>query len=204
MDPMRLLGLVLISISALAQTPAPPVKEKKAIVQAIKLNDYLKSIKPDQIVEKMDSTGKGKPDIFIVFNKKENGPKTLLMQLFDINRDGKIDLVKHFEKGKLVRTESDLDYDGVVDAVTDFDPYNGELKKKTQADGATNIWKYYFKNELRRKEIDRNSDGKADMWVYYRNGKVIRTEIDQNFTGKIVRVEGSHTPSKEKRDKPSQ
>lgn len=196
------LGLVItgifISVPLLAQTPVS-AKEKKAIVQTIKLNEYLKAVKPDQVVERMDSTGKGKPDIFIIFNQKEGKAKTLTMQLFDINRDSKIDLVKHFEKGKLIRTEADLDFDGVVDAVSDYDVYNGELKKKTQADGATNIWKYYFKNELRKKEIDRNSDGKADMWVYYRNGKVIRTEVDQNFSGKIVHVDGSLTPSKEKK-----
>lgn len=191
---------LLTSSLALAATSKPATAaEKKAIIQSIKLNDYLKNIDKNQTVEKMSSTGKGKADIFILFNVKPDGGKTLSMQLFDLNRDGNIDLVKVFEKGKLTKTEADLDYDGIVDVVSEYDTFNGELKKKLQADGATNIWKYYFKNELRRKEIDRNSDGKPDMWVYYRNGKVIRTEIDQNFTGKIVRVEGSLTPGKEKK-----
>lgn len=172
----------------------------KSLIHEIKIGDYLKNLSESQVLEKMDSTGKGNPDIFIVFNKKEDGSKQMTMQLFDLNRDGKIDLVKHFEKGKLVKTEADLDYDGKVDVVTDYDPVTSEIRKKTQADGSTSIWKYYFKNELRKKEIDRNADGKPDMWVYYRNGKVLRTEIDQNFNGKIVRVDGSLDPNKMKKE----
>lgn len=173
----------------------------KAFGAPVKIADYLKSLSASQILEKIDSQGKTNPDIFIIFDKKEDSAKTLVMQLFDLNRDGKLDLVKHFQKGKLVRTEADLDYDGVVDVESEYDAVSGELKKKTQADGSTYIWKHYFKNELRKKEIDRNSDGKADMWVYYRGGKILRTEIDQNFSGKIVRVDGSLAPtSKDKKN----
>jgi hypothetical protein len=180
---------------------AEEVVKGKALVQTIKLEEYLKNLKDDEVVEKMDSQNKNKPDIFIVFKKNEDGTRQLVMQLFDINRDGKIDLVKHFEKGKLVKTEIDLDYDGYVDVVSEYDPVTGDLKKKIQADGSTNIWKYYFKNELRKKEVDRNSDGKPDMWVYYRNGKVIRTEVDKDFTGKIVRIDGPLNPVKDKKSK---
>jgi len=178
---------------------AKEVVDGKVLVHNIRLDDYLKNLAPDEIVEKMDSMNKNKPDIFIVFHKNDDGTKMLLMQLFDLNRDGKIDLVKHFQKGKLVRTEVDLDYDGLVDVVSEYDPQSGELKRKIQANGTTNIWKYYFHNELRKKEVDRNSDGKPDMWVYYRNGKVIRTEVDQNFDGKIIRIDGPLNPNKDKK-----
>ncbi|MBK9292899.1 MAG: hypothetical protein IPM57_00375 [Oligoflexia bacterium] len=185
-----LVSLLLALILAQAETPKP-----------VKLGDYLKNLTESQVLEKIDSQGKNNPDIFIVFEKKEDSAKTMLMQLFDINRDGKIDLVKHFKKAKLVRTETDLDYDGVSDVESEYDGQSGELKKKTQADGATFIWKYYFKNELRKKELDRNSDGKPDMWVYYRGGKILRTEIDKDFNGKIVRVEGSLIPEGAKTSK---
>ncbi len=200
---MKFSILIILLGSIAFASPVKKDKEKdgkdKLIIHNIKINEYLKNLEPDQIVEKMDSRGKnGDPDIFVIFNKKEDGSKTLVMQLFDLNRDGKIDLVKHFEKGKLVRTEADLDYDGMVDVVSEYDPVSGELKRKIQADDATNIWKHYIKNELRKKEIDRNADGKPDMWVYYRGGKIIRTEIDKDFNGKIVRVDGSLNPNKEK------
>lgn len=179
---------------------AEEVVKGKALIQTIKLDDYMANLQPNEMVEKMDSQGKNQPDIFIVFRKNEDGSRQLVMQLFDINRDGKIDLVKHFEKGKLVKTEIDLDYDGLVDVVTEYDLATGEIKKKTQADGTTNIWKYYLKNELRKKEVDRNSDGKPDMWVYYKNGKVVRTEVDKYFNGKIVRIDGPLNPVKDKKN----
>jgi hypothetical protein len=184
---------IVFSAQVIAAAEKQAIKEspKATAINQIKIGDYLKNLTTNQVVEKLDSQGKNNPDIFIVFDKKEDGSKTMLMQLFDLNRDSKVDLVKHFEKGKLVKTEADLDYDGVVDVVSEYEPQTGELKKKTQADGSTFIWKYYFKNELRKKEIDRNSDGKPDMWVYYRGGKILRTEIDKDFNGKIVRVEGS-------------
>jgi len=178
---------------------AQEVVKGKALIQTIKLDEYLTNLPDDEVVEKLNSQGKGNPDIFIIFKKKPDGSRQLVMQLFDLNHDGKIDLAKHFEKGKLVKTEADLDYDGVVDVVTEYDPQTGEVRKKTQADGNTNIWKYYFHNELRKKEVDRNSDGKPDMWVYYRGGKVVRTEIDKNFDGKIVRIDGPLNPGKEKK-----
>lgn len=195
-------SLFLISICFLTAVSAPifawaipaPLNSghdklsERLLIREIKIKDYLKDLEPDQIVEKIDSQGKGKPDIFIVYNKKEDRPKTLAMQLFDLNRDGKIDLVKFYDKERLIRTESDLDFDGVVDLVTEYDPVTGDVRKKIQADSSTNIWSYYFKKELKKKEIDRNFDGKPDMWVYYRNGRPYRTEIDRNFDGKVVQV----------------
>ena len=183
---------IVLGVLGLTTAGAAPLPNQKAVqpgIRTIKLQSYLENLGPDQILEKMDSAGKNSPDIFVVFKKSETGAKTLQYQAFDLNRDGKVDLVKTFVNGKMVRTEMDLDYDGVVDVVSDYDPKTGEIVKKTQADANTNIWKYYFKNELRKKELDRNQDGKPDMWVYYRNGKILRTEIDQKFDGHATRVE---------------
>jgi hypothetical protein len=168
-------------------------------LQKLKLDEYLKNIAPNRILDKMDSSGSGKPDLFSLFEKGENNSKHLVLQLFDLNRDGKIDLVKHFERGKVTRIEMDLDYDSRVDTVSEYDTKNGDLTKKTQADGPTSIVKHYFKNELRKKEVDRNADGKPDLWVYYRNGKIMRTEIDKDFDGKTVRTETTIPTSREKK-----
>jgi hypothetical protein len=161
----------------------------KILVRTLKLKRYLTELKPDQIVENKDSHGGDKPDIFIVYDVNEKGAKQLDMQLFDYKRNGNISLVKHFQKNKIVKEER-ADDDGVTTSITEFNPENGAIKKKSQSDGHTNMWTYYAKNEIYRKEVDRNSDGKPDMWVYYRHGKVYRTEIDENFDGKkIVRIE---------------
>lgn len=166
----------------------------------IKLSKYLKNLEENQTVEKMDSQGKNKPDIFIVFEKGEKGRRQLAKQLFDLNRDGKVDLAKHFTRGKMTQSETDLDYDGKVDVVSQYNGVTGELRKKVQADGKTAIKKYYYKSELRRKELDRNSDGKSDIWIYYRGGQVSRTEIDKNFDGKIIQIKGPLNSNKRRKN----
>ncbi len=196
------LALIFFSLNLNALTVgkgpgrAEEIVPGKILVRTIKLQEYLTQLDPDEVVEKRDSLGGDNPDIFIVYKKKDDGSKILVLQLFDLNRDGKIDLVKHYEKGKLVREEKDTDYDGITDSVVEYDPLTGAVKKKSQADKHTNIWTYYVKNEIYRKEVDRNFDGKPDMWVYYRKGKIYRTEIDKNFDGKkIVKIDGPYNPS---------
>ncbi len=198
MKTLRLFILLGVFISAAAwgalQKKEVGVPEEvvpgKILVRTIRLQDYLENLEENEVVEKRDSQGGNKPDIFIVFRKNENDTKDLEMQLFDLNRDGKIDLVKHYVHGKFVREEKDTNFDGVTDLVIDYDPLSGMVRKKSSADTSTNIWTYYSKGEIYRKEVDRNFDGKPDMWVYYRKGKIYRTEIDQRFDGKkIVKID---------------
>lgn len=202
-----ILILILFSLGLKAATPhvgshagkAEEIVPGKILVRTIKLQEYLTDLEPDQIVEKRDSSGGDSPDIFIIYKTKEDGSKQLVMQLFDLNRDGKIDLVKHYEKGRLSKEEKDTDFDGLTDIVTEYDTSTGAIKKKSQADKHTNIWTYYIKDELYRKEVDRNFDGKPDMWVYYRKGKIYRTEIDRDFNGKkIVKIDGPYNPDETK------
>ena len=194
---INFLSLVAVALP-LGKGPgkAEEIVPGKILVRTIRLQEYLTQLEPDEIVEKRDSLGGENPDIFIVYKKKDDGSKVLVLQLFDLNRDGKIDLVKHYEKGKLVREEKDTDYDGITDSVVEYDGATGAVRKKSQADKHTNIWTYFVKNEIYRKEVDRNFDGKPDMWVYYRKGKIYRTEIDKNFDGKkIVKIDGPYNPS---------
>jgi hypothetical protein len=172
----------------------------KILVRTIRLQEFLTDISDNQVVEKRDSQGGNNPDIFIVYKVDKNGgPKELQMQLFDLNRDGKIDLVKHYIHGKLSREEKDTNFDGVTDLVIEYNSTTGAVTKKSQSDGKTNIWTYYSKDEIYRKELDRNSDGKPDMWVYYRKGKIYRTEIDAHFDGKkILKIDGPYTPPESK------
>lgn len=165
-------------------------KRSQTIVGKINLNKYLDVTQANLGIEKVDSANKGKPDLIVIFKKSDGASKEPVMHLFDLNRDGKIDLAKHFISAKLSRVEADLDYDGIVDVVSYLDPKTAETTQKVMADGSSNIWKYYFKNELRKKELDRNGDGKPDIWVYYRNGRVMSTEVDKDFKGTIVKING--------------
>ncbi len=188
---ISLLSLVLMTNgSSVWAAPMPlPKLNDRPLVRAIRMGDYLKSLESYQTVEKADSQNKGKPDIFLVYSKKDGGGRSLLMQLFDLNRDGRIDLVKFYDRDRLARAEADLDFDGKVDLITEYDFVTGEVRRKSQSDGHTNIWTYLSKGKVSRKEIDRNSDGKPDLWVYYKDGKTIKTEIDKNFDGRVVKLE---------------
>jgi antitoxin component YwqK of YwqJK toxin-antitoxin module len=155
------------------------------------LNAYLKEGKPGIKIEKLDTKGAGKPDTYFVFEDQPDKKRELLMHLFDLNGNGKVDLAKHFSKGKLIKTEADLDLKEGVDVVTEYDPKTGEIIKKTQADGKTNIWRYWHEGKVRLKEMDRNSDKRPDVWVHYRNGKVVKTETDVDFDGKNIRIQNA-------------
>lgn len=162
---------------------------------SIDLKSYLEKLSEDYSIEKMDYDNSGNPDMFVVFKKADSG-RIMVRQMFDFNKDGKIDIVNHYQKGKKIKTESDLDYDGKVDTITEFDVNTEQVYKKTLVENGNLLWKYWHNNELRRKEADRNGDGDPDMWVHYRNGKIVKTEIDVNFDGKNIRIEGDLTKSK--------
>jgi antitoxin component YwqK of YwqJK toxin-antitoxin module len=155
--------------------------------QVMNLNVYLKNVAKDQVLETKDTQDQGKPDTFIVFKVVDNN-KILQMHLFDLNRDQKVDVVKHFKDGKMIKTESILDKDGKVFAITEFDPETGYETTKTLFDNQLLTKKISYKNELRREEMDRNLDGKVDMWVHFRNGKVLKTEVDEDYDGKNIKV----------------
>lgn len=176
-------ALTITSLNAWAATDP-----KKNPLSEINLKSYMENLSDDYTVEKMDSENKGTPDMFAVFKKGTNQNRILVSQLFDFNRDGKIDLANHFQKGKKSRSEYDLDFDGKIDSLNEFDE-TGALFKKTLVESGNLMWKYWHNGELRRKEVDRNGDGAPDMWVHYRNGRVVKTEIDVNFDGKNIRLE---------------
>lgn len=183
-----LLSLIFLgsysSFAATSSSALSPAYDGKKI----NLNFYKDKLAKDQVIEAMDSQDTGKPDYFIVSKVLDKDRKILQMHLFDLDHDGQIDLVKHFKDGKLIKTESLLDKKGDVFTINDYDPESGLLLQKTQKDLSMIKWKYFFKNELRREEADRNLDGKADMWVHYRNGKVLKTEVDEDYDGKHIKV----------------
>lgn len=176
--------------TSIAQAAKPATEQSKASLLAIDFKKYYENLPESYIVEKMDSKGQATTDMISVFLRADGGGRVLAYQIFDVNRDGKFDLANTYQKGKRIKSEFDLDYDGKVDVVNDFDVATGELERKTMLENNALTWMYWYKKELRRKEIDRNADDKPDMWVHYRNGRVVKTEIDVNYDGKNIRVEG--------------
>lgn len=147
----------------------------------IDLNSYLKVDPTQQIIEKLEPQEKDQPVMFVIFKKERNmaGEREVLMHLFDLNRDGKIDLVKHFKNKIVVKTESSMNRDGKADVINNYEDQTGKLVQRIQSDGKTNIWQYFdAQGNLRLKELDRNSDKKPDMFLHYRNGVVVKKEVD--------------------------
>jgi hypothetical protein len=82
---------------------------------------------------------------------------------FDSNKDGKADKWYIYEDGYVNVEKSDLNFDGQVDCLVEFDS----------------------KNRKKREEIDNNFDGTMDTFISYENGKMVLEEIDSNYDGKI-------------------
>jgi hypothetical protein len=186
---MRTLILFLLFISSAAYANLDkPLKAEFIDFSKIDLNKYIEPKSKEIIVEKLPSQEDPKVTTYFIFEKKINDiDKRMIMQAFDLDGDGKIDLVKHFQNKTVVREEYSLNHDGKVDEVSEYDPKTGKLLKKTLAFGATNMWKYWFKDELRLVEMDRNNDKKPDMWQHFRKGKIVKTEVDANYDGKQIK-----------------
>lgn len=164
-----------------------PLKSEYIDFSKINLNKYIEP-RPEIVIEKIQSQEDAKVTAYFVFEKKLNDlDKTLIMQVFDLNGDGRMDMAKFLTNKVVTRAEYDLDYDGKVDDVSEYDAKTGELIKKTISQGGTNLWKYWHKGELRLTEMDRNNDKKPDMWIHYRKDKVVKTEVDANYDGKSIK-----------------
>ncbi len=164
-----------------------PLKSEYIDFSKINLNKYIEE-RPEIVIERIRSQEDSRVTAYFVFSKKLNElDKKLIMQVFDLNGDGRMDMAKFFSGKIVTKAEFDLDYDGKVDDVSEYDSKTGELVKKTISQGATNLWKYWHKGELRLMEIDRNNDKKPDMWIHYRKDKVVKTEVDSNYDGKSIK-----------------
>lgn len=186
MKTSLILGIALLSQNAFANMDNP-LKSDYVDFPKIILNKYIEP-RQEIVIEKIQSQEDGKVTAYFVFEKKINDiDKKLIMHVFDLNGDGRMDMAKFFVNKTVTKAEYDLDYDGKVDDVSEYDPKTGELLKKTVTQGASNLWKYWYKGELRLLEMDRNNDRKPDMWIHYRKDKVVKTEVDSNYDGKTIK-----------------
>lgn len=135
-----------------------------------------------------DTNQDGKPDIWKLYTQGASG-QVLSCRQVDLNRDGKVDLVEHFdETGQLTMAEYDFDFDGKFDQ-TEF-RVNGKVVRKERDldfDGRPDHIEYYEAEKLVRIEIDNTGNGRVDEWQYYEDGKLDRIGYDTKGTGKADR-----------------
>ncbi len=166
---------------------SPDLKFPVCGSEKLDFNKYIEDLDQSYQLISKDALPKnnpdGNPDTYVLFKKISKDEKELLLQLFDLDDDKSIDLVKHFRKGKMIKVESLNDAKGETYVVTEYDPETGKETKQQLKDGRICVSKYFYKGELRRIERDRNGDGKPDFWEYFRDGKTLKTEVDENFDG---------------------
>ncbi len=108
---------------------------------------------------------------------------TILVEV-DFDEDGVIDVKNYYAQrggGRvLVKKETDLNLDGAVDVITEYDQ-DGEMSRELfdgDFDGLYD-WVDTYKNGQRVKaEIDTDYNGRWDVFNTYANGKVVKKERD--------------------------
>ncbi|MCX7959358.1 MAG: hypothetical protein N3B13_09955 [Deltaproteobacteria bacterium] len=138
-----------------------------------------------------DINGDNKPDIWEYYKKGiKDGKQTeiVVRKEFDLNHDGKVDMVKIFnEKGETIKEMIDFDFDGRFDTTNHIE--KGQLTKQEMDlnwDGKPDIIKFFEKGKIVRKELSTKIDGKMDYFEYYDDkGSVDRIGIDKNGDGDV-------------------
>lgn len=158
-----------------------------------------KSLIEKELLEITDSNKDGIPELkkYYILDDKNN--KILIRKELDLNMDGKIDYVYNYNRinpDKIEKIEVDHDFDGKFDEVRYYSPIDGTLIRKeydTNFSGRADVVKRYHAGKLVRKEVDRNHDAKPDYWEYYQDNRLARTEIDSNFDGRPDKIGRTET-----------
>jgi hypothetical protein len=98
-----------------------------------------------------DRNGDGRPDVWRVYDRSGHTSRVRI----DLNFDGRSDVEEYYERGVLVRRESDRNFDGRIDLADEFDPATGEQVRSVQ---------------------DVDFDGAADLLVLFRDGQSVYSE----------------------------
>jgi len=96
----------------------------------------------------VDQRGDGRPGITRTYNRQGQLAELAL----DANLDGRADVEEYYERGVLVRRESDRDFNSRVDLVEEFDPATGENARSV---------------------VDVDFDGTADLLLLFQDGQAV-------------------------------
>lgn len=106
----------------------------------------------------------------------------------DADRDGKPEEVLFVDakSGQVLRKESDLDYDGNIDAWSVYQ--NGQMVAReidSDRDGKLDAWESYAGGRMQTREVDRNGDGVRDAFFHYDGDSLVEEKHDANNDGQI-------------------
>lgn len=121
----------------------------------------------------------------------------LLRKEVDLNGDGKVDLWTWYgADGEVERQAYDLDLDGRVDVVVFHE--KGQVVRKEihhAFSEKANVFKFYEGGKLVRVERDRDGDGRVDTWEYWENDQIDRIGEDLDGDGNVDKwIKAHKTP----------
>ncbi len=103
----------------------------------------------------------------------------------DMNFDGNIDVVRHYDEfGRLRNEQMDINFDGVLDYELHYE--RGTLARKDidyDGDGIFDEFRHYRTRVLHRIELDEDADGQIDTWKFYVGGALTRVGRDRDRDG---------------------
>ena len=134
------------------------------------------------VVDTEDRNHDGKPDKWTECSLA-GGLKRC--EKLDLDYDGKVDVLREYDdQGNLALERRDLDYDGRIDDERIFKA--GVLVEEHVGfgfDGKFHRTVFYENGKKVREEIDTNQDGKIDEWRYFENDKLVRIGTDLDHDG---------------------
>jgi len=133
-----------------------------------------------EAAERFDVDEDGKPEIVLF---KQRGRE--VCRRLDFDDDGRADRTTFFdEQGKVRRIENDFDRDQRIDEIAMFE--GGVLKEKQRATvlrGQLDTWEYYEGGVRVRSERDADGDGVVDQWWDYQRAGCPLIHSDVNGDG---------------------
>lgn len=104
----------------------------------------------------------------------------LVRRELDINFDGKIDFIRHYDvRGGIDKDEVDTNYNGIVDRVVRYS--NGIITRReidADEDGYFEERRHFVKGQIFRIEKDTTGNGQPDYWQFYEEGVLTRAGFD--------------------------
>jgi hypothetical protein len=117
-----------------------------------------------------------------------NGPRSIPVTRLslDADGDGKAELIRFLDREtlELLRQEEDRNYDGLIDAWSDF--RNHALSTRIldeNDDGNPDVFENFRNGRIALRELDRDDDGVRDVLYRYRGDSLIEERHDANNDG---------------------
>ncbi len=186
-----LAGLLAASCSSNPRTAAPASAPARP-AQPTSVADIPElRPQPGETVAALDPAFVGHPTVWKYSVVVAEGKERVVRIERDLNGDGKVDSWEAYdEDGNLAKAVYDMDFDGKPDLIVTYE--KGQLVKKEIApgfDGRTRVIAYYENGKLVRKERDSKGNGKIDTWEYWENGELDRVGYDEDGDGQVDRWE---------------